>query len=40
MTDNMKVPPFIPGLKLAEGFYREAVAPILAARFPGMHELK
>lgn len=27
---------FIPGLRLAETFYREAVAPILAARYPGL----
>jgi len=30
------VPDFIPGLQLSEAFYREAVAPILDAHFPGL----
>jgi hypothetical protein len=27
---------FIPGLRLSEAFYREAVTPILAREFPGL----
>ncbi len=27
---------FLPGLRLAEIFYREAVAPILAGHYPGL----
>ena len=34
-TDKI-MPPFIPGLLLAERFYREAVRPILDAEFPGL----
>jgi len=30
------LPDFIPGLQLSEAFYREAVAPILDAAFPGL----
>ena len=30
------MPDFIPGLQLSEAFYREAVAPILDAAFPGL----
>ncbi len=30
------MPDFIPGLQLSEAFYREAVAPILDAHFPGL----
>ncbi|HEY8291092.1 MAG TPA: DUF4037 domain-containing protein, partial [Thermomicrobiales bacterium] len=30
------MPAFIPGLQLSEAFYREAVAPILDAAFPGL----
>ena len=30
------MPDFIPGLTLAERFYREAVRPILDSRFPGL----
>lgn len=30
------MPDFIPGLELSEGFYREAVRPILDAAFPGL----
>jgi len=29
-------PPFIPGLELSARFYREAVRPLLDARFPGL----
>jgi hypothetical protein len=29
-------PPFIPGLKLAEGFFHEAIKPILEMHFPGL----
>jgi hypothetical protein len=36
MKKEQQRPPFIPGLKLAEGFYREAVKPILDADFPGL----
>lgn len=32
--EDNAVPPFIPGLRLGELFYREAVLPILAAHFP------
>lgn len=31
------MPTFIPGVELNEMFYREAVAPILASAFPGLH---
>jgi hypothetical protein len=30
------MPPFIPGLQLAERFYNEAIAPILAREYPGV----
>ena len=30
------MPQFIPGVRLNEMFYREAVAPILASAFPGL----
>ncbi|OGO32558.1 MAG: hypothetical protein A2Z29_04125 [Chloroflexi bacterium RBG_16_56_11] len=36
MPDKKARPSFIPGLALAEGFYREIVGPILAARFPAL----
>ncbi len=32
----MQPPPFIPGLQLCGGFYREAVRPILDTHFPGL----
>lgn len=30
------LPPFVPGLELSERFFREAVQPLLEARFPGL----
>jgi hypothetical protein len=36
MNSSYKKPPFVPGMVLAEGFYREAVKPILDAEFPGL----
>ena len=30
------LPPFVPGLALSERFFRAAVAPLLAARFPAV----
>ncbi len=35
MANESKSPEFIPGLKLSEMFYREAVQPVLAQRFGG-----
>jgi hypothetical protein len=32
----LKQPPFVPGLVLAEGFYHDAVKPILASHFPDL----
>jgi hypothetical protein len=36
MNTQYKKPPFVPGMALAEGFYQEAVKPILDADFPGL----
>ena len=36
MNDQPKRPPFIPGLILAEGFFRDEVKPILEAGFPDL----
>ena len=36
MENERKRPSFVPGLVLAEGFYQEAVKPILEAGFPGL----
>ncbi len=34
--NDKKLPEFVPGLKLSEQYYREAVQPILAQRYPGL----
>ena len=34
--NDKQLPEFIPGLKLSQLYYREAVQPILAQRFPGL----
>jgi hypothetical protein len=36
MKNQRKKLPFVPGIDLAEGFYREQVKPILEAGFPGL----
>jgi hypothetical protein len=36
MKKEPQKPPFIPGMKLAEGFYKEAVKPVLDADFPAL----
>ena len=36
MPGTYEGPAFIPGLKLAEGFYHEAVKPLLETGFPGL----
>ncbi len=36
MTNGVEPPAFIPGLKLAEGFFSEEVIPILELYFPGL----
>ena len=36
MNDTIREPEFVPGLELAEGFYRDAVRPLLEDSFPGL----
>jgi len=36
MNRKNKQPPFVPGLELAEGFYRDEVEPILKVHYPGL----
>jgi hypothetical protein len=36
MEKDLQKPPFIPGMELAEGFYKDAVKPVFEAAFPGL----